>query len=111
MITEIKTEKQLHDLEQAYFDALHYALDFINIPDGGASNFDDCVLMVKIPKRLRENSKLKLHKMEYGVFRGGYWFGNTPQVGQGERNTTLQEHICNRLIASGYNAVMHYQID
>lgn len=111
LITEIKTMQQMEALAAAIKTAAAEAMKYACTEDGGTCNFDECLLDVKIPKRIIDKSGAKLRKREYGIFRGSYELYDIPSYGQGNCRTRMARAACASLRNSGYSAFVHYQID
>lgn len=111
MIFAISTVSEMEALEKAVSKAIDEAMKMANTGDGGTCNFDECLLDVKIPKRLANKSWLKLRKREYGFYKGAYEIMDLPVYGQGDRRTRMAEAACKSLCAQGYSAFVHYQMD
>lgn len=110
MIEEILTKTQLEEFNEALQKANRAAQKYSDIEDGGAINFDSCVIKIKALKKLRELTDFKLRKVGAGSWRG-YWYIDFPTSGQGHRLTKMAEAAAESLIAQGYNAKVYYQLD
>lgn len=111
MITEITTIQQLKELETAVKTAVEKASMLSNTEDGGTCNMDSCILGVKIPKHLREQTSLNLYLCDWGRYRGWYFLQDIPCNGCGNRRTRQAEAASASLEEAGYRADVYYEID
>lgn len=101
MIVQIKTKTDLSDFNYALNKAYQVACDFVQCEDGGACNYDTCIIKVKIAVRLRELTSfrlLKLHDSNYD----GYWMIDFPVSGNGDKRRKMVEVASNFLRRYGY---------
>lgn len=111
MIEQITTLKQMAALEAAVKAASQKAMQLKDTDDNGTCNFDACIIKIKIPKRLRDASSLKLSQCSYGVFRGWYFIYDLPLYGQANMRTRMAEAAADSLCEAGYNAHVYYAMD
>ena len=109
-IEAITTKKQMAALEAAIKTAASKAAALANTEDGGTCNMDTCIIRIKIPKRLREQSSLRLMPCS-GFWRGYYFVHDIPSNGCGNRNTRQAEAASKSLCEAGYHSSVYYQID
>lgn len=110
MFEKISTLKDLKAFEEAVNNASVEATKYADTEDGGSCNFDTCMVKIKIPKKFREQTSLKLYAFS-GFWRGYYGIYSIPYSGQGNRRSRMAEAAAKSLEAQGYDATVYYQMD
>lgn len=91
------------------------ALSQAQVPDGGACNFDMCV--VRLPGVPAEEVQRAAKEAGISVWDASYWGGKgcwfvrVSQYGQADRRSLMAQAACAAMEAAGFKASMYYQMD
>jgi len=109
------TSKKVNDLMASLEKANEKALKLSNHEDGGACNFDSCVI------RLDGFTKREVFDLSVlsgyigggmsGKFWKGFYWVDTAKYGQGNRRSAMAQAACESLKADGYSVCMYCQMD
>lgn len=99
-------EQAVAYLENALCKAQKAAYAVENTPDGGASNFDEVILVTSVKKYDLHAMDINLELVAKDTYSVDFNLN-----GQGERRTAMAQAACKALQKSGYKAYVKYILD